>query len=165
VVDDRRSGQYLIDNSMPVFFATISPLELAFWIALPVYITVDVILWCSLPVFRQAFRRYRYVGGMIAAALIWPFMLLQVAVVGIVFSIGWLSVNLLLLFGRKRRSAVSIDASCMKRTLLAIIFAVPLSLTFTPHSGSGYIAVWSPVELQPKRFIFQATIKASNAKK
>ena len=32
-----------------------------------------------------SFRKYRYVGGMIAAALIWPFMLLQLAVIGIAF--------------------------------------------------------------------------------
>jgi len=38
---------------------------------------------------------------MIAAALIWPFMLLLLAVIGIVFSIGWLSINLPRLFRRK----------------------------------------------------------------
>jgi hypothetical protein len=83
-------------------FATTSHLELAFWIALPVYMAVGVILWCWLPVLRETFRKYRYVGGMIAGALIWPFMLLQLAVIGIVFSIGWLSVNLPRLFRRKQ---------------------------------------------------------------
>jgi len=82
-------------------FATTSHLELAFWIALPVYMAVGVILWCWLPVLREAFRKYRYGGGMIAAALIWPFMLLLLAVIGIVLSIGWLSVNLPRLFRRK----------------------------------------------------------------
>jgi hypothetical protein len=51
---------------------------------------------------QGSFRKYRYVGGMIAAALIWPFMLLQLAVIGIVFLIGWLSVNLPRLFRRKQ---------------------------------------------------------------
>jgi hypothetical protein len=83
-------------------FAKISHLELAFGIALPVYMAVGVVLWCSLPVFRQVFRKYRYAGGIIAAALIWPFMLLQLAVIGIVFSIGWLSVNLPRWFRRKQ---------------------------------------------------------------
>jgi hypothetical protein len=78
------------------------PSRTGFLIALPVYMAVGVILWCWLPVLREAFRKYRYVGGMIAAALIWPFMLLQLAVIGIVFSIGWLSVNLPRLFRRKQ---------------------------------------------------------------
>jgi hypothetical protein len=81
--------------------AKISDLELAFGIALPVYIAVGVVLWCSMPVFRKVFRQYRYAGGIVAAALIWPFMLLQLAVIGMAFSIGWLSVNLPRLFRRK----------------------------------------------------------------
>jgi hypothetical protein len=65
MADDRVS--IVIDDSMHVF-ARISHLELAFGIALPVYITVGVVLWCWLPVLRKVFRQYRYAGGIIAAA-------------------------------------------------------------------------------------------------
>jgi hypothetical protein len=100
IAGSQMSGQYFIDDSMHVL-AKISHLELALGIALPVYLGVGVVLWCSMPVFRKVFRQYRYAGGIIAAALIWPFMLLQLAVIGMVFSIGWLSVNLARLFRRK----------------------------------------------------------------
>ena len=59
--------------------ATASDLPLAFWIALPVYMAVGVILWRESQSIRDIFGEAGYVGGMIVFALIWPLMLVYFA--------------------------------------------------------------------------------------
>jgi hypothetical protein len=81
--------------------ATTSDLPLAFWFALPVYMAVGVILWRQWPSLRDVFCEAGYVGGMILAAFIWPFMLAQLAVIGFILSVAWLLGNVFRLLRRK----------------------------------------------------------------
>jgi hypothetical protein len=62
---------------------------------------VGVILWRQWPLISEVYCECGYVGGMIVAAFIWPFMLAHLAVIGIVLSVIWLVENLFRLFRRK----------------------------------------------------------------
>jgi hypothetical protein len=57
-----------------------SDLPLA-WLALPIYLAVGVALWRRWPLLRDTFSEAGYVGGMILTALIWPFMLVMLALI------------------------------------------------------------------------------------
>jgi len=48
---------------------------LIYWIALPFYLAVGVILWRSIPTLRHVFCEAGDFGGMILFAVIWPFAL------------------------------------------------------------------------------------------
>ena len=50
-------------------------------VALFFYLAVGVILWCASPWVRDTFSEAGYVGGMILSAFIWPWMLVQSALI------------------------------------------------------------------------------------
>jgi hypothetical protein len=59
-----------------------SDVTLVFWLALPVYLAIGVILWRRSSTIRDIFCEAGYVGGMILSAFIWPWMLFQLTVIG-----------------------------------------------------------------------------------
>ncbi len=73
-------------------------MTLTYWIALPFYLAVGVILWCSFPALRDTFGEAGYYGGMIIFAVIWPFGLVWFAVL---MTIALMFELLEKLFGRK----------------------------------------------------------------
>ena len=72
------------------------------WLVFLLYLAVGVILWYRWPLLRDSFHEAGHGGGMILAAFIWPFMLMYLAVIGIVLLVIWLFENLSRLFRHKR---------------------------------------------------------------
>jgi hypothetical protein len=82
--------------------ASTTPLPLACWFALPVYLAIGVILWRRFAALRDIFGEAGYVGGMILFAVLWPIMLVWVAIIMTIASVFLLFENLSRLFRRKR---------------------------------------------------------------
>ena len=72
------------------------------WLAFPFYLAIGVALWRRWPFLRDIFSEAGYVGGMIVTALIWPFMLLMLAMMMVCAFVFWLFNNLFRLFRHKR---------------------------------------------------------------
>ena len=72
------------------------------WLALPIYLAIGVALWRGCPWLRDTFCETGYAGGMILAALLWPYMLVMSAVFMTVAFVIWLFENLFRLFQRKQ---------------------------------------------------------------
>jgi hypothetical protein len=81
--------------------ARTSDLPLAFWIALPIYMAVGVILWRQSQSLRDIFGEAGYVGGMIVFAVLWPLMLVYFAMIMTIASVFALLEKVFQFFRRK----------------------------------------------------------------
>jgi hypothetical protein len=69
-----------------------------FWLALPFYLAVGVILWRAFPTLRHVFCEAGDFGGMLIFAVLWPLLLVQFAFIMTIAGVFALFGKL---FGRK----------------------------------------------------------------